>query len=972
MAPAHTVEGGEPHGPPPQSEASDRHLKLALALGQMATWSYDRATESVTWSEPIEQVLGYESGTAGFKLHSPIGPRRYPGLQDSGPAETGHLGAALLSPILACLRAEMPWEHYELGMSFTGPGGKNHEVIVRAAPASSDGTYLGVVADISERNGVELALQELIDRYRLLSDLSPDGIVVHQDGVIKYCNKAAALNLVKLESIEEGLGQMMVNFLHPDDLADTLDRISRLSKPGAVSESGEARIVATDGTITTVDAISVRTEWEGRPAYQVIMRDISERRLAEAAIRHQASLVAHVSDAILGIDSEGRLESWNPAAQAMYGWTEAEVLSRPVAEVLAPGQAKGAAVVETGVRVHVHKDGRLIDTRVSLAPIVDKQGQPSGWVAVCTEITAARRAEEGRRAAEERYAAVIAALEEGVVVLDDAGHVTSHNDAAQRILGSRLNSQGGHDIFAGPHVATHKDGTPFPAAEFPAARTLATGKPQAHVIMGVVKDNGTSQWLSISSRLLTDEGGGQARTVVCSFSDVTERRAAEAQLNWQANHDSLTGLANRAFFLRTSNLTLATARQNSEGVAVLFIDLDRFKLVNDSLGHGAGDEVLMSAALRLEGAVGPRDLVSRLAGDEFAVLCRDVASIEDAVRQAEQLLEVLAEPMSVSIRKSVSVTASVGVAFAARDTRGAQDLLQDADVAMFKAKERGRARVEIFDEDLRLRAMTSLEDTEHLRHAIARNELVIHYQAMAEPGNDRIVGIEALIRWQHPTRGFLPPMDFIPLAEETGLILPLGRWMLSEACASLAQFRRELPGAEDANVSVNLSARQLSDPELIPAITTALNSSGLPASALIMEVTETALMADAASAMLTLAEIRALGVGLAIDDFGTGYSSLAYLRSFPVDYLKIDKSFVSGLGDSSEDEAIVSAIVNLAHALNLIVVAEGVETTQQRAQIRDLGCDLYQGYLLSRPVPSDKVAFSAPVLGPSPFQVATP
>ncbi|MHB1487021.1 MAG: PAS domain-containing protein, partial [Acidimicrobiales bacterium] len=470
----------------------------------MTTWSYDRATELVTWSEPIEQVLGYESGTTGFQLHSPTVPPSYPGLQDSRPAETGHLGTTLLAPILACIQAEIPWDHYELGMSFTGPGGKNHEVIVRAAPAGSiaDGKCLGVIADISERNEVERALQELIDRYRLLSDLSPDGIVVHQDGVIKYCNKAAALNLVKLESVEEGLGQMMVDFLHPDDLADTLDRISRLSKPGSVSESGEARIVATDGTITTVDAISVHTEWEGRPAYQVIMRDISERRLAEAAIRHQASLVAHVSDAILGIDSEGRLESWNPAAQAMYGWTEAEVVSRPVAEVLAPGQAKGAAVVETGVRVHVHKDGRLIDTRVSLAPIVDKQGQPSGWVAVCTEITAARRAEEGRRAAEERYAAVVAALEEGVVVLDDAGRVTSHNDAARRILGSRLKGQDGHDIFAGPHAATHKDGTPFPAGEFPAVRTLATGKPQAHVVMGVVKDNGTSQWLSISSRLL--------------------------------------------------------------------------------------------------------------------------------------------------------------------------------------------------------------------------------------------------------------------------------------------------------------------------------------------------------------------------------------------------------------------------------------------------------------------------------------
>ncbi|MGH9307545.1 MAG: putative bifunctional diguanylate cyclase/phosphodiesterase, partial [Acidimicrobiales bacterium] len=663
-------------------------------------------------------------------------------------------------------------------------------------------------------------------------------------------------------------------------------------------------------------------------------------------------------------DCEGRLESWNPAAEAMYGWKEAEVVGRQVADVLAPDQTRGAAVVESGVRVHVHKGGRLIDTRVSLAPIVDKQGQPSGWVAVCTEITAARRAEEGRRAAEERYTAVVAALEEGIVVLDHRGQVTSYNDAAQRILGDRLTKPVGQDVFAGIHPASRKDGSVFPREEFPDQLAMATGKPQAHVVMGVINDSGITQWLSISCRLLADEarlapGGGSARTqaVVCSFSDVTDRRAAEAQLNWQANHDSLTGLANRAFFAKTLSLALVSARQTGVGMAVLFIDLDRFKLVNDSLGHSTGDEVLVATALRLEEAVGSKDLVSRLAGDEFAVLCRDVGSVDEAVKRAEQLLEIVGQPISASIKRTVSVTASVGVAFADRESRGAQDLLQDADVAMFRAKERGRARVEIFDEELRRRAVASLEDTEHLRHAIARGELIIHYQAMARPSDDRIIGLEALVRWQHPTRGFIPPIEFIPLAEETGLIVPLGRWILGEACSTMARMRRDLPGAKDANISVNLSARQLSDPELIPAIATALRSSGLPASALIMEVTETALMADAASAVVTMAEIRALGVQLAIDDFGTGYSSLAHLRSFPVEFIKIDKSFVAGLGHNRDDEAIASTIASLGRALGLTVIAEGVETAQQLDQVRQLGCDLYQGYLLSRPVPADQVRF---------------
>ncbi len=924
----------------------------------MASWEYDRSSDTVHWSSSVERVLGYPEGTTGFRLY-PSPPRTDEPAEGGTATEVDDLGAALVAPILSVVRAGAPWDNYSLSLSVEGPQGAHHEVAVRAVPLHTKTTSgcVGVVADVTERYDVERALQDLIERYRLLVDLSPDGIIVHQDGRLVYGN-AAALRMVRLESTEQGYGDPITDYLHPDYLEDTLARIAELTEPGAVSEHGEALIVANDGTTTLVEATSVRTRWEGKPAYQVIMRDISERKRAEAALRYQASLVTHVSDAIIGIDSDGRIESWNPAAEAIYGWREDEVVGKSVSDVLAAGRSAGAAVLESGERLHVRKDGELIETRVSLSPLLDDIGQPSGWVAVCTEITEARRAEAARRAAEERYAAVVAALEEGIVVVDSNGRVSAANHAAQRILGARLESGKGDDIFAGGHLATREDGAPFLPGECPIAATLATGTPQANVVMGVVTDEGHRQWLSVSSRLLSDNTRPDAHTVVCSFSDITDRKAAEAQLNWQANHDPLTGLANRTYFIGTLERALAASRHQQSSLAVLFIDLDRFKLVNDSLGHSTGDEVLVAVARRLEAAVRVGDVVSRLAGDEFAVLCRNVPTVEAAVKLADALSQILAEPLAVTAKRDVVVTASVGVAFVEGGTREAQELLQDADVAMFRAKEKGRARVEVFDEVLRRRAMARLEIHEDLRHAIAAGDLSVHYQPLASVSDDRVVGVEALVRWQHPTRGLLPPSEFVPLAEETELIVSLGRWVLNEACLTMARWRREVPAAANAYVSVNLSARQLTDPDLAQSITNALHAANLAPEALVMEVTESTLMADAASAIAILADIRNMGVRLAIDDFGTGYSSLAHLKRFSVDFLKIDRSFIDGLGHDSDDDAIVAAVVELGHTLDLAIIAEGVETTRQLEQVRSLGCDLYQGYLLARPAPPNLVRFN--------------
>ncbi len=706
-----------------------------------------------------------------------------------------------------------------------------------------------------------------------------------------------------------------------------------------------------------MEITSIRTSWGGEPAFQVILRDVSERRAAEAAARYRASLVAHVSDAIIGIDADGKIESWNEAAQAIYGWSEDEVTGLSLGAVVSANRSDSAAAIERGRRTHHRKDGSEVDVLVSIDPLIDDDTQPSGWVVVCTELTDARQAEAGRRAAEERYEAVVASLSEGIVLFDGDGNVCAHNEAAARILGDRLTTESGHQVFTGASIAISAEGHPLSAGMFPHAHTFETGEPEDDVVIGVTDGTGHRQWLSLSSRLLSGAGQTDAPMVVCSFTDVTDRKAAEAQLHWLAYHDSLTGLGNRSLFNDELERELLLSSQRGTNLAVLFIDLDRFKLVNDSFGHASGDEVLLALAQRFKSAIRGGDLVSRFSGDEFVVLCRNVHDVQVAVSLANEYSRLLAEPLRLSTGRSVEVTSSVGVSFVMRGRQNAQDTLQQADAAMFQAKNKGRSRVEVFDESLRAKSVARLEIYDDLRHSIDNNELAVHYQPIASVRDDRIVAMEALVRWHHPSRGLLGPMEFIPFAEETDLIFKLGRWVLREACQTMAYWRRDLPGAENAYITVNLSAHQLSDPELLDTIAEALTDSGLPPEALVMEVTESMLMSDTSASIAMLGGIHEMGVGLAIDDFGTGYSSLAQLKRFPVKIVKIDKSFIDGLGTFENDEAIVAAIVQLSKALGLVVLAEGVETPMQLQRVTELGCDLYQGYLMSRPTRADKVDF---------------
>ena len=426
-------------------------------------------------------------------------------------------------------------------------------------------------------------------------------------------------------------------------------------------------------------------------------------------------------------------------------------------------------------------------------------------------------------------------------------------------------------------------------------------------------------------------------------------RQAYADAIHQANHDHLTGLPNRALVLDRLDQSLARARRDRSEVGVLFVDLDRFKVVNDTLGHSVGDEVLVRIGERLRATVRPADTVGRLAGDEFVVVCEDLGPVE-LLEVAERVAAAIEAPLPLYGRDAV-ITASIGIA-QPRGGGQAEDILRDADVAMYRAKERGRSRIEVFDEAIRARLLERVETEQALRRALHRGDLRLHYQPVLTVDTGELVSFEALVRWEHPDRGLVPPDEFIPLAEDTGLIIPIGRWVLREACNQLAEWRASAPGSRGLRVAVNLSARQFTDPDLAGSIAEALAAAEVPPDALLLEITESVLMEEVEATAATLRALKELGVGLSIDDFGTGYSSLSYLKRFPVDDLKIDRSFVDGLGVDADDHAIVSAVVSMAHAMGLNVIAEGVETSRQLEELRLLGCDSAQGYLLGRPQPA--------------------
>jgi diguanylate cyclase (GGDEF)-like protein len=446
---------------------------------------------------------------------------------------------------------------------------------------------------------------------------------------------------------------------------------------------------------------------------------------------------------------------------------------------------------------------------------------------------------------------------------------------------------------------------------------------------------------------------GGRRFILSSVRDITERKAFEAQLTYQALHDSLTGLPNRTLFLdRLEHALARTGRRQAATVAVLFMDLDDFKNVNDSLGHEVGDELLRAVGARLKEHLRPGDTAARLGGDEFAILLEDVRGVEDAAWVAQRIIEKLRAPFAV-MGHEIFFTTSIGISLSTSEKVRAEEVLRDADLAMYQAKEKGKGGYQVYDSAMYDRVLKRLSLERDLRRAISQDEFVVHYQPKVLLETGRIVGVEALIRWENPEQGLTLPGEFVSMAEELRLIVPVGRGVLEEACRQASEWRERYPEDLLQMVSVNLSASQLQHPDLLREVSEILQRTELDPRSLTLEITESVVMSDAPSNIATLLELRHLGLEMAIDDFGTGYSSLSYLKRFPVSFLKIDRSFVEGLREGSDDAVVVSGIVALAHTLGMRTIAEGVETVEQLRILRQIGCDMAQGHYFSPPLAPD-------------------
>ncbi len=464
-------------------------------------------------------------------------------------------------------------------------------------------------------------------------------------------------------------------------------------------------------------------------------------------------------------------------------------------------------------------------------------------------------------------------------------------------------------------------------------------------------------WIWVSSRGVAVSGAaGEPRRMAGSLTDITTRKSYEEQLVHDALHDGLTGLPNRALLIDRIDLALKQARRSSSSrFAVLFLDLDRFKTINDSLGHHVGDRLLVQVARRLQDPLRPGDTVARLGGDEFAILLPHIRSITNATHVAQRVLDALCRSFTVDGHE-VSPMASIGIAVSASDYQTPEEMLRDADIAMYRAKAAGKACFEIFDERMRSSVLGLLELETELRRAVENGDFVMHYQPIVSIEEGRLKGMEALVRWEHATKGTISPGDFIPAAEETGLIVPLGWWTIREACRQMQAWREELPTTRQLSMAVNVSGRLFAQPDMVPHLVRILDETGLPPSCLTVEITESVVLDHADEAILKLQALRALGIKLHVDDFGTGYSSLSYLQKFEYDTLKIDGSFVRAISESGGSDAIVQSIITLGHLLDLNVIAEGVETVEQLQRLVDLRCPCVQGYWFSRPLAAAEIA----------------
>jgi len=829
---------------------------------------------------------------------------------------------------------------------------------------------LELMVALGEHVSVALSRARLYTRVRrseeyfrsLIRNASDVITVLDADGTVRYVSPAIERMLGYLP--EQRIGRSGFELLHPEDLPLARRALAEALRSRGVTKTLAVRMRHRDGSWRDVELTG--TNLLGDPSVRGIVlnwRDVTQRKEAEERLRkaeeRYRTVVEKQTELVCRFTPDLTLTFVNGAYCRYFGRAPGEVIGNSFIERVAAEERH--YYEEQLARLNEDNPRRTVEHRV-LTPdggvswlqwtdtaIFDSDGCIVEYQSVGRDVTERREAEESLKRSEASLARTQRLARLGGWEWDIETDEVSWSEEVYRIYGIAPRSiVPSLERFM---EVVHPDDRGLIEEAIDGALYDHKTYDLEHRI---VRPDGEVRWVHRRAEMVRGAKGEPLR-MIGTVHDITERKVLEERLEHRAFYDSLTELPNRQLFVdRLEQALRRTRRRKNSGTAMLFMDLDGFKVVNDSLGHEVGDRLLVAVAQRLKRSLRPEDTLARFGGDEFVVLIEDVEEPADAVRVAERVVEELRAPFALEGRE-LYVTASIGVALGSELTSGPDDLVRDADTAMYRAKDESSGYA-VFDPAMYDRALSRLEAENDLRRAIEREEFVIHYQPIFDLGTGGVRGVEALVRWDHPERGLLEPSEFVPVAEESGLVVPVGEQVLKEACLRAKAWQDESPRVPPLSMSVNLSARQLSRPDLTATVERVLEETGLEANRLTLDVTETVYVKALESNTVALERLKGMGVRMSIDDFGTGYSSLSYLKHLPADVLKIDKSFVSGLGQSAQDTAIVGMVVELAHTLGMEAVAEGVESAEQLERLEEMGCDMAQGFHFSEPLPPQRAS----------------
>lgn len=814
----------------------------------------------------------------------------------------------------------------------------------------------GIARDITERKIIEKRIQDSEAELRVLfSAMNDIVLVVDKDG--KLLKIPPTSSPLPIKSPEDIIGKKL-NEIFPQQMANYF--VKTVKK--ALKENSSQRVeysLEIDGKTYwySANVSPITTD-----SVLVVARDVTGRKMSEENLRineeKYRDLFENANDIIYTIDLEGYFTSLNRAGEKISGYGQDDVNSSKVhiSQIIAPEYlelvqekiAKKIAGAESSPYQldFIAKDGRRISIELS-SRIIFRDGKPIGLQGIGRDVSDRRKAEEALKRSESQYRHLSEGIMHQVWTAKPDGVIDYINSRGMEYLGKTSD-----DLLVEVWVeAFHPEDFQNTLERWKHA--LETGE-KHEVEFRLKRYDGEYRWHRSVATAGRDSDGKIVKWYGTN-TDIHDQKIAEAQLSHFAKHDSLTNLPNRSKFM--SHLERVVNRKEylpNYLFAVLFLDLDRFKVINDSLGHLIGDKLLIAFAERLESCVRPGDIVARLGGDEFTILLNNLEEFDDAIRVTNRLIQKLSEPFVLD-EYEVFTSASIGIVISDEVKREPKDYLRDADTAMYRAKETGKARYEIFNREMHVRNMTLLRVENDLRKAIERNEFRVYYQPVISLETGEILELEALVRWQHPEYGLVQPGEFIEVAEETGLIIPIGKLVLEEACRQIGKWQKKFRRSKPLTVGVNLSSKQLMHPNLVSQIKEILKKTKLNSRSLRLEVTETEVMENSEIALSVLNELKKIGILLSTDDFGTGYSSLSYLHRFPFDCLKIDRSFIGEMDSSHKSSEIVRTVLMLAQNLHLEVVAEGIETEEQLNLLQILGCKLGQGYFFSKPVDAQSI-----------------